>query len=449
MTISRMWRGAVRKCALGLVASLLIVACDRAGSPYVESVKDLPKGFFRVHADIRVKETGELVKLDYVVSCGGKVTNWTYTTPSVTFGMAPQIMLVPTQSGELIGARTPEVCDASMWEPKRITPKGKPEIVTERVPDDFLPLLMWYPNADDIGFAIGYLSDKAYDSPYAKIEVLDSGIARSSLEEWRAWRKKAAAEFEQVGALPGPWGHQIPGTISSSVKLHKRLRAINHGRPVDTGKCNAATVIYLPEDAKSEILPLLPQNGAPWVPLEQLEDERREQIRAILRTLSFNGTHYYAHGQIVSETGVRRSTGGGAFLSGESGKKQGYHDYFPVVPFQPSEIDPASGEIVSWYHQILFDERWSGFGICGRTSPGVAALTEYSAGRTKVLHPDYTVHRANGVFPAKDWVPEVLVDENNVIFAPRVDGAGPWFIVSGSGRVFDRDGRLISYCCAR
>jgi hypothetical protein len=449
MTISRMWRGAVRKCVLGLVASLLIVACDRAGSPYVESVKDLPKGFFRVHADIRVKETGELVKLDYVVSCGGKVTNWTYTTPSVTFGMAPQIMLVPTQSGELIGARTPEVCDASMWEPKRITPKGKPEIVQERVPDDFLPLLMWYPNADDIGFAIGYLSDKAYDSPYAKIEVLDSGIARSSLEEWRAWREKAAAEFEQVGVLPGPWGHQIPGTISSSVKLHKRLHAINHGRRVDTGKCNAATVLYLPEDAKSEILPLLPQNGAPWVPLEYLSDETQDRILNLLAGLKFNGVWWGYHGQIVRETGIRKASGGGAFMLNHSSYHNPYHDYFPVVPFQPAQVDPQSGKVTFWQHEILLDENWNGFGICGRTSPPGTELLAYVEGRTDTLRPDYTVERTNGITHASEWVPEQLVSGDMIVVPRRHNAAGPWFIVSGFGPVLNRDGRVMTYCCGR
>jgi hypothetical protein len=91
--------------------SIFLSACGwGSDSHYVKSVERTPSGFFRVFADIRVKETGEIVKLDYVVACGGTVTNWTYTTPSVSYGMVPQIMLVPTSSGELIGARTPKGC---------------------------------------------------------------------------------------------------------------------------------------------------------------------------------------------------------------------------------------------------------------------------------------------------------------------------------------------------
>ena len=76
----------LRRCAGAFAACALLAACGKvAQSPYVESVEELPSGFFRVFADIRVKESGEIVKLDYVVACGGTVTNWTYTTPSASF----------------------------------------------------------------------------------------------------------------------------------------------------------------------------------------------------------------------------------------------------------------------------------------------------------------------------------------------------------------------------
>ena len=445
--------GSVRKNAvtLAFVGGLLTLlsACGwGSDSPYVKSVERTPSGFFRVFADIRVKETGEIINLDYVVACGGTVTNWTYTTPSVSYGMVPQIMLVPTSSGELIGARTPKVCDAGMWEPRRIRPKGKPEIVIERVPDDFLPLLMWYPNADDIGFAIGYLSDKAYESPYAKIEVLSSGIAESSLDEWRAWRKDAAENYEQVGVMPGPWGHQIPGTISSSLKLDEQLYEINQGRRVETGKCNAATFLDLPEEGQAKVYPLLPKNDAPWISMEQLSDERRDQVLSTLRYMKFNGVNFPYHGQIVRETGVRKASGGGAFISGQSGYENPYHDYYPVVPFQPAEFDPDTGEVTLWHHELLRDEKWSGFGICGLTSPPASDLVDYVEGRIETLRPDYSVPRTNEVTRPREWVPEVLVSGEITVVAPR-DSWGPWFISSGFGPVFDRDGHIMIYCCTR
>ena len=442
----------LRRCAGAFAACALLATCGKvAQSPYVESVEELPSGFFRVFADIRVKESGEIVKLDYVVACGGTVTNWTYTTPSASFGMSPHIMIVPTASGELIGARTPNVCDASLWEPWEIRSKAypaPPDGYFDPVPDDFLPLLMWYPNADDIGFAFGYLTDKAYESPYAKMEVLSSGIAKSSLEEWLIWRESAKADYKQVGAMPGPWGHQIPGRLGSSPEGNEQLQAVNHGWLPETGQCGAALLLELPAEGKSEVLELLPDNGNPWVAMEDLSDDGRKELNAILKKLPFNGGHFFSHGQVTGDVGVRKSTGGGAFTSrSKYGKSNTYHDYYPVVPFQPVDFDPDTGSVSKWRHQILLDENWNGFGICGRTSPPASDLISYATGQSKVLRPDYSLERTNGLTRRK-WMPEELMADEVLVKGPRDDAAGPWFM-TGFGPVFDRNGHLIAYCCSR
>lgn len=435
----------LRRCAGAIAACALLATCGKvAQSPYVESVEELPSGFFRVFADIKVKETGEIVKLDYVVACGGTVTNWTYTTPSASFGMSPHIMIVPTASGELIGARTPEVCDASDWEPERHRPRGKPEYVIERVPDDFLPLLMWYPNADDIGFAFGYLSDKAYESPYAKIEVLRSGIAKSSLEEWLIWREEAASDYKQVGALPGPWGHQLPGRIGSSQESQAELQKLNGGRDADVSMCHQAGKMDLPDTIRSHVLALFPETDRKWIAASELNDEDSKKLLKLLRSAEFNGGSYYSHTRLYAEDGVRRSTGGGAFSrimdAGSSlDKNDFYHDKYPVAIFQ--KVSETGVEGNAWEHRILFDAEWNGFSLCGIASPSVEDLVAYGRGEIDEIRPAYEQH--------SDQEPQWLMAGEEVVATNTGDDVVTNLIEGSLAPVISRDGKIISDCCIR
>jgi len=437
--------------ALGLLAASLLPACGRGGSPYVKSVEQTPSGFFRVFADIRVKETGEIVKLDYVVACGGTVTNWTYTTSSVSFGMTPQIMLVPTSSGQLIGARTPEVCDGNQWQPipkwngrRPPGPDPEPDYYIEKVPDDFLPLLMWYPNADDLSFSIGYLSDVAYESPYSKMELLDSGIEATDYEAWKVWRERAASSFKQIGALPGPWGYQLPGRLGSSKKQNEQIRALNHGRDANVSLCYSLNMLELPDSIQKDVLELLPDTERDWVTIQELDEGGREKLFGLLKTADFNGGSFYSHMRLYQEDGVRRSTGGGAFshnqdADGDTDKNDFYHDTYPVAIYQ--KVQRPGFDRDTWEHHILLDEEWKGFAFCGLSIPSVADLTAYGRGELETVRPDYVSH---------DWLdPQWLKDGENVV-ATTVGYYGHRHMIDGHiGPIINRDGRVISTCCWR
>lgn len=424
-----------------------LVACSKAESPYVESVEQLPSGFFRVFADIKVKETGEIVKLDYVVACGGTVTNWTFTTPSVSFSMTPHIMLVPTSSGQLIGARTPEVCDAGAWEPQEVRSRAypaPPDSYFDPVPDDFLPLLMWYPNADDIGFAFGYLSDKAYESPYSKMEVLSSGIATSSLGEWEAWREDAKVNYKQVGALPGPWGHQVPGQIGSSPESRAELKQLNGGRDADVSQCYQVSVLELPDSIKPDVMALLPATDRKWVIFYELGDDGQKELFKLLRSATFNGGSYFSHQRQFVEDGVRRSSGGGAFTrngdsDGSHDKNDFYHDKYPVAIFQ--RVSRPGIEGAAWEHDVLFEDEWNGFGICGRGSPPVDELTAYGRGEIETIRPVYEEHTG--------FDPQWLMDGDDVIATNVGNSANNHMMQGTVSPTVGRDGALITNCCWR
>ena len=139
----------------------------------------------------------------------------------------------------------------------------------------------------------------------------------------------------------------------------------------------------------------------------------------------------------------------GAFMLKQGGYHNPYHDYFPVVPFQPADVASDSGKAAFWQHEILLNENWNGFGICGRTSPPGGELTAYAEGRADMLRPDYTVQRTNGITSPSEWMPEQLVSDDMIVVSRRSDGAGPWFFPVGFGPVLNRDGRIITYCCSR
>lgn len=418
-----------------------ISACGDARSSTPRPQKD-PDGFFRVFAEVRVRETGEIVKIDYVASCGAITTNWSYTTSSTIFGMAPHIMIVPTGSGELIGARTPDVCDAAMWrdfeEPEETGPDS----------ETFLPLLMWYPDANDIGFAIGYLSDKAYESPYSKMDLLSSGITKASLEDWKAWRAKAEAEFEPVGALPGPWGHQKHTHVGSSREHEAYLRSINGGRDPSTYLCHAAGILDLPPERRDELISMLPMNESEWLSVTQIEAGSSKAIWQLLNKLDFSGYHYAGHQRDHQETGVRKSRGQGAFFRGGKQPNDNYHDVWPIVPAQP-KLDAVTGEVLFWEHVILQEDNWNGFGICGDNSPSVEALTAYAEGRSETLKIDYS--RPIRTFPLdrSEWEPDVLTFNGDTVLDSRSLNANQDFLNARLSGVVSRSGKVMPDCCAR
>lgn len=426
--------------AAGIAAAaalLTLTGCN----PFAGREEKLPQGFFRVYADVRVKATGEIVKIDYVASCGAITSRWSYTTSSVIYGMAPHIMLMPTGSGEMIGVRTPDVCDSQDWMPSKVNDQ-----MMANPPDDFLPLIMWYPDAGNIDFAIGYLSDKAYESPYAKIEVLSSGIAKSNLEEWRAWRKAAEDAFEPVGALPGPWGHQFLGRVGSSREEEAYLRSLNEGQHVWMDRCYSAGLLDLPEDGRERVLELMPDRDKAWTSSWELDQPQAKALYDVLNSLDFGGSRFASHRREDKELGVRRSTGGGAFFYG---RMHAYHDIYPIVPYQYAAPDPGSEYAAVWRFELLTDPAWNGFGICGNQSPTPEALTEYSAGRTRQLVFGDAYPAPLAADPEKPRALEVVILEGEkVIEMKSHDGYGQirvWRIPV----IVGKSGQIMPDCCVR
>lgn len=383
-----------------LVALAVVAACDGADlrrlasplfSPVTESVEEIPAFYFRVTADYIVRQTGEEIKFDFVVTCGGEITRWRSGSPSAAETWYPNFMAVPTQDGAAVGMRVPQLCSDWAWGENWRTGKPDPRYAANP-PDDFLPAIIWYPDVNYLGFGISYESDVAYDSPYSKLEFKGAGLAKSSREEWEAWRERSADGYKVVGGVPGPWGFSLYG---EEREFQQEVQRRNRGQPIAGSSCNSAVRVAMSDELAAELLPLVPEDvGRYWaVPILQHEIF----VEFVARHEPYDGDLY---GKLKHnadpELGVRRSGGTYSEVMGirwqEGGRlvePQGYgnfyHDTFPVfISFDQPPVDPDRPDTSNYVHVMLSDE-WEGFGTCGYADFSREELESYSRGELTSL----------------------------------------------------------------
>lgn len=330
--------------------------------------------YYRVKADYSVKDTGEKISFDYVVACGATVYSSLHTTSSVEYSFFPMQMITSTATGEAIGLRTPQLCAEWVWEPGAI-------------PDDFMTFAMWYPDVDHLRFAIGYESDLAYESPYARLEFHGASVVQVRYEDWVAWREKAKTDWEAeystepVGGLPGPWGfnYSIHG---GDKEAQAELEARNFGDEPAGAYCDQVSALDLPQSKRSAVLELLPEgNQQFWSSMhsKELSDFIYTRRGALISSGEqvYNGGRFGSHMDQWHELGVRRS--GGPIRKSKSGRvnisngggrvfTQGlqgnyYHDVYPVLYEDIGErLEIEKPEYVAARYNIT--EKWNGFSFC-------------------------------------------------------------------------------------
>jgi hypothetical protein len=154
--------------------------------------------FYRFKAGFEVKATGERLDFDTVVACNIRVTRWRDGGLSDDTTISPKVMIKATAGGQAVMLYTLRGCSGLTSE-------------DEDVPPDVLPLAIWFDSVEDFSNGLAYVSEDAYDSPRGKLVFHGARIERATRADWEAWRKAAADEYVERGALPGPWGYDYPG----------------------------------------------------------------------------------------------------------------------------------------------------------------------------------------------------------------------------------------------
>lgn len=368
---------------MAMAASTLLAACGddaaadpnrtvRKGGVFVKEEVTQQGGFFyRLEAHYTVKATGEPVDFDIVVACNIRTTNYTYTGPSFVAERYPEVMAKATKDGNAVMIRTPRVCQQLQLD------RG-------HVPDDFVPFAIWFDDVNDLSFGWGYATQDAYDGPGAKIAyrptdpatgTYTSKITRVSRAEWEAWRKKAAEEWVQIGALPGPWGYADPKD-KAGIAEEDRVRALNGGLSLGT---YCASVKRVPLDASAVASIVAAAAATPGA--HATDTIIAYDVRFPAMVQAFVDVHRrgdkepifggYKTKQIYNEihgTLLRPPALGYVDWSSPDHRNGGYRALYPRLKY---EVAPYDGYKTGSVLQILFDPQWAGFAACSGATPGV------------------------------------------------------------------------------
>lgn len=370
-------------------------ACDdSSGAP------ELDLTYYRIFADYTVKDTGENIVFDYVVVCGG------HAIPEAFYTHSPHLMFKATSTGEAVSVRSPRLCDPWYWGIDSRT--GKPYGRGPQ-PDDFLPFTMWYPDVENLGFAFGYASDLAYESPYSRLIFNDAKIERSNREAWETWREKADQEYVQRGGLPGPWGYNRPNSKESR-EAAEPARLLNQGVYPAGAWCFSVPEIDLPEgsQARSVVEEEISGRDEDYIHYISGPSEfsgASKFVRASTQDGAiFNGGSYVDHLDVNAYLGVRRSTGesrqnkygriisnSGGRVNHKGGNGNYYHDVYPVVPAELFTDTDEHGEYEYIRRNVLLEDEWNGFSLCSSSRAYVTTrdVQDYAGRERKRLPVKY------------------------------------------------------------
>jgi hypothetical protein len=226
-----------------LIGALALIFAAYAGATAFEQRASLVHAayakddgyFYRMTAKFEVKETGEKIDFDFVVACNIRVPRWKTGELSDDSTFSPRLMVKATAGGQAVMLKTLEECSGFTSE-------------NGNIPADILPMTIWFDNVEDLSNGLGYMSEDAYDNPLSKLRFHGARIDLATRADWEAWRKKAADNYAQRGALPGPWGYDYPGGLS--------------GRNPEVGKyaawCSGYQRLRLPSVIRDKVRPLWP-----------------------------------------------------------------------------------------------------------------------------------------------------------------------------------------------
>lgn len=327
-----------------------------------------PYLFYRVEADFILKETGEPVRFDYVAGCGGVVFSNAGTSGTSFMIHNPILMAqaVGPEKQSALAIGTPDMCDNWSWKPPSKYLQDKYGI-TKRIPDDFRPMAIWFDDVNDLSFGWGYKTDDAYESPLAKIEFLGASITRTDEAAWRAWREQAEAEYEQIGAIPGPWGYNYS---HDPIEIAEEIITRGKGYGIVGTRCIAQARIPVRQDLIEEIFALASGFEGRYLNLDTVEGSY-DLIGA--DKTAFGDGQSIRHFRAPSRYRIGTLTrDGGGYVVPPAGPEDGamlYRDVFPILPRSRSMPEGLSEPQDVYYRRILIADEYKGFGACDASHP--------------------------------------------------------------------------------
>lgn len=166
------------------------------GWSFTKSVKVNAPGqnraiYYRLKVNLAYK--GEPLDFDIVVGCNVRITTYKDNDRTVEVGVAPMAFGLKMKDGHGVVIRPPQACNGET------TDNGK-------VPQNLLPLVVTYENAEAPWSGIAYASEDAYESPISELKFFGASISKATFEEWQDWRRTEAPKnfitYELLGINP-------------------------------------------------------------------------------------------------------------------------------------------------------------------------------------------------------------------------------------------------------
>ncbi|MGJ4953846.1 hypothetical protein [Bradyrhizobium sp. HKCCYLS20291] len=222
------------------------------GSSFTKSVEVSAPGsdrgyYYRFKASFAYK--GEPLDFDIVVGCNVRITTYKDNDRTVYVGIAPMAFGLKMKDRHGVVVRPPHACRGET------TDNGE-------VPQNLLPLVVTYEDAEAPWSGIAYASEDAYESPISELKFFGATIVKATAEEWREWRRSEAPKNFITYELLG---------INA-----KNMWEAPHWKPsyrVMASGCLAASWVKLPEPVRDLVHRFWPStNPLYWFPSRDMRD---------------------------------------------------------------------------------------------------------------------------------------------------------------------------------
>lgn len=130
--------------------------------------------YFRLKVDFAYK--GEPQHFDIVVGCNALNIRYKDGSGTREVGLVPTVYGQRMSDGKAVVVRPPDACRSDT------TANGG-------VPENFLPVMVVYDDANTLAFGTGYMTDEAYENPRSSMTFTKATIERATRQEFDASRE--------------------------------------------------------------------------------------------------------------------------------------------------------------------------------------------------------------------------------------------------------------------
>ena len=159
-----------RATSLILLAAMLLcmASCGQSQGD------DLKFGWF-YRMVVELDHGDEPLNIEVVIACGSQARQILGEGRSARAVWAPYIYGVRARNGEGVLVQSPNICGRKLDE--------------QPMPADFLPVVLWAPDAADLEFMVAYLNEHAYLQRVSKLHFRKATFTEATRSDYETWRQ--------------------------------------------------------------------------------------------------------------------------------------------------------------------------------------------------------------------------------------------------------------------